>query len=63
MSSQSVHEKPWSEVKGLVNKAYKHVCGHAALTDLKTLLQRNDFWSEEIVQYVAGVQRTFAEWK
>ncbi len=40
-------------MKSIIDKVHKHVCGHSTFTDIKTLLQRNDFWSEDAKKYLA----------
>lgn len=40
LSGKLLEEKSCSEVKTITNKAYKHICRHAKLTDLKLLLER-----------------------
>ena len=34
---------------------HKHVCGHASLSDMKILLERNDLWSEEVEKCLSRV--------
>lgn len=45
--------RPWSEVKKIVDKVHKYICGHASFSDIKTLLERNNIWSDEVMKYVS----------
>lgn len=45
-------KRPWHEIKALVDKVHKHVCGHASLRDMKILLERNDIWSYDVRAYL-----------
>lgn len=39
--------RPWKEVKLILDKLHKHVCGHATYSEIKPLLKRNNLWSNE----------------
>lgn len=43
----------WPEKVRIINKVHKHVCGHASYGDIKTLLQRNKLWDNDIQRYLA----------
>lgn len=58
MSAQSLADSPWIELKRFVDKVHKNVCVHASFKDLKTLLERNGYWTGEICRYVASVQNS-----
>ena len=45
-------DRPWREIKAIVDKVHKHVCGHASLRDMQILLERNDLWSNEVKAYL-----------
>jgi len=45
-------KRPWNEVRRIVDKVHRHVCGHASFSDMKTLLKRNDLWNHEIKKYL-----------
>ena len=47
--------RPWPEVKKIVNKVHKHVCGHSTYSDIKTLLERNKLWNEEVQNYLTHI--------
>ena len=53
LSGNFLYSKPWSKVKGIVDKVHKHVCGHATLTDIRILLERNDMWNAAVEEYVS----------
>ena len=38
---ESTNIRPWSELKKIIDKVHKHVCGHASLSDIKILLKRS----------------------
>ena len=42
------NKRLWSEIKIIIDKVHKHVCGHVSLSDLETLLKRNELWSNEV---------------
>ena len=51
---QEIHaDRPWSEIKKIVDKVHKHVCGHASYTDIKTLLERNKLWNPAVHKYLS----------
>lgn len=35
--------RPWSEVKNIIDKVHKHVCGTSTYSDMKILLQRENY--------------------
>ena len=45
----------WKDVQKIVDKVHKHVCGHSSFSDIKTLLSRNDLWSDEVGKYLARI--------
>ena len=51
----STYSRPWSELKRTIDKLDKHICGHASLSDIQILLQRNNLWSTEIEKYLNRV--------
>lgn len=53
LSAVTTCDKPWSEVKKVIDKVHKHVCGHATLTDYKLLLERNHLWNDSVASYIA----------
>lgn len=48
-------KRPWKEIKHIIDKIHKHVCGHSSLSDMKTLLKRNDLWNHEAKKYLIEV--------
>jgi len=34
--------RPWDEIKKIVDKVHKYVCGHASFSDIRLLLERNN---------------------
>lgn len=49
-----VLSRPWFEVKKIIDKVHKHVCGHSTYSDIKTLLERNKLWNAEVQKYLAS---------
>ena len=47
--------RSWTDLKKIIGKVHKHVCGHASLSDMKTLLERNGLWSSEVEKYLCRV--------
>lgn len=43
------------EIMAVVEKRHKHVCGHATRADIRTLLERNNHWSDEINAYLTSL--------
>lgn len=53
--SASQATRPWSELKPIVDKVHRHVCGHSNYQDIKTLLQRNNIWNNDVRKYLYAV--------
>lgn len=50
----SVETTPnWQDMKHVVEKLHKHVCGLASFGDMKPLLVRNNVWSEDVPKYLS----------
>ena len=45
----------WSELKPIVDKVHKHVCGNATFTDYQLLLERNKMWNNAVPKYVGDL--------
>ena len=45
----------WIEVKKIIDKVHKHVCGHARLNDMQILVERNAMWNPEVRKYLSRV--------
>eukprot|EP00171_Calliarthron_tuberculosum_P017605 IDg17605t1 len=50
---QQPSARPWAELKKIVDKVHKHVCGHSSYSDIKILLQRNNLWNHEVMKYLS----------
>lgn len=50
-----VAKKPWTDVKKIVDKVHKHVCGHSTYSDIRVLLERNKLWNEQVEKYLQSV--------
>ena len=57
--SKTTIVQPWSNIKKIIEKFHKHVYGHANLSDMETLLKRNNLWSNEIEKYLSRITREF----
>ena len=51
--SDSESNSSWKKVKNIVDKVHKHVCGHASLSDIQILLERNNMWNSEVRKYLS----------
>lgn len=45
----------WKAMKKIVDKVHNHVCGHASFSDIKTLLERNNLFTDECAKYLTTV--------
>ena len=45
----------WAKLKRVVDRVHKHVCGHAAFSDMRTLLVRNKLWNEHVQKYLTTI--------
>lgn len=52
LGSQNLN-RPWNEIKRIVDKVHKHVCGHSPFSDMRLLLQRNGIWNNAIQHYLS----------
>lgn len=55
MSAMSLTESSWSDVKRIIDKIHKHVCGHASFSDFKLLPERNFLWNDAVSRYLSEV--------
>lgn len=46
LSGMAVDASP-AALNKILNRVHTHVCGHATYSDIKTLLQRNNIWSDQ----------------
>lgn len=42
-------------MKAIVEKVHQHVCGHSNYTDMRVLLERNNFWNDQVEKYLSQV--------
>lgn len=47
--------RSWKRLLRVLNHVYKNVCGHATLSEMKTLLLRNNLWMAAASKYVQSV--------
>lgn len=48
-------DKSWAEVKAVIDKVHKHVCGQANFNDMRMLLDRNNLWNDAVEKYVGNL--------
>ena len=51
LNGRTVHNISCNEVKKVVDKVRKHVCGHASFSDFKILIDRNNIWDFDVEDY------------
>ena len=44
--------RPWKDVKAIVDKVHPHVWGHSNYADMRVLLERNNLWNEQVEKYL-----------
>jgi len=47
--------RPWKELKAIVDKVHRHVCGHSNYSDIKVLLERNGIWDDAVMKYLSQI--------
>ncbi len=52
---ETASDRAWSDVKKVVDNVHKHVCGHATLSDMQKLLERNNLWNREVGTYLKRI--------
>ena len=56
--SATPSERPWAELKAIVDKVHHHVCGHSNYHDIQILLDRNGLWNADVRKYLSTVLYT-----
>lgn len=51
--SVSAASLSWPELKRMIDKIHKHVCGHASYDEIKLLMKRNDLWNGQCSKYLS----------
>ena len=49
----------WPYIKRIIDRVHKHVCGHAAYSDIRTLLKRNNMLNQTVQHYLGRVIHSF----
>lgn len=57
--AQELRDRPWIEVKLLVEKVQEDVCGHDSYSDDKMILKRSRCWLDYISKYVCIIHSSF----
>ena len=47
--------RPWPQLKRIVDRAHEHTCGHATFSDIRSLLSRNQLWTPAVEHYLSTV--------
>lgn len=55
---ENITHGPWSEIRKVIDKVHRHVCGHSNYHDMKLLLERNMIWNAEVKKYLSQVLDT-----
>lgn len=55
MSVMAISEMNWSDMKKIVDKFHRHICGHEKYTEIKCLLEHNDMQNDIIQSYVTQI--------
>ena len=50
-----VTDRPWSQLKRIVDRVHEHTCGHAIFSDIRSLLKRNQLWTSAVEHYLSTV--------
>ena len=49
---ESINFQPWSELRKMINKVFKLICGHASFSGIQILWNRNNMWTDEVEKVV-----------
>ena len=52
LSAITIDATPWSDIKKIIDKENKHVCGHASFTDYQLIIERNNLWNDTVASYL-----------
>lgn len=58
-SSRDLENNPWYELRPLLDKVPKPVCGYANYTEQQVLIDRNNLWNETVASYVDQLLKNF----
>lgn len=59
----AVEVRPWKQIKSIIGKVHRHVCGHSDYTEIKVLLQRNNVRDIQAEKYLHEVLETCASFR
>lgn len=45
----------WPEIKKIIDKLHRHICGHASYNVVKLLLDRNNIWTDNCEKYLSHI--------
>ena len=54
-TSKQLKGRSLSDITRIVNRVHDHVCGHSSYGDIRTLLQRNQLWNEDVQKYLSSI--------
>lgn len=46
------NKNPWKHIEKIIDKVYRHVCGHSALGNIEILLKQNNLRNNEVQNYL-----------
>ena len=50
-----VTNRSWPQLKRIVDRVHNHTCGHASFADVRSLLERNGFWTPAVSHYLTDL--------
>lgn len=63
MMSPSPSSNNWRSLRCVIDRAHKHICGHARLSDMRTIFERNKIWNQFCPKYLSELVRNFKDCK
>ena len=58
---ESTNQLPWPELKKIIDKVNKHVCGHPSLSGIQILLLHNNMWCDEVEKNLNRVVSSYTD--
>lgn len=53
LNGNALDQEPLSDIKSIVDKVQKHVCGHASFSNVKIMLEPNGVWNDFLERYLS----------
>lgn len=48
----------WDTVRGIIDRVYKHICGHSSFCDMRLVLEHNSLWSHLLAKCLSNMLYT-----